>query len=55
MIFPPAGGVQVYEVAPATFITEYVFESPGQTLAVPPVVEIVPGLAGGVQLVTEVC
>jgi hypothetical protein len=39
----PPGNVQVYDVAPATAVMEYVFVVPEQIVVVP---EIVPGVAG---------
>ena len=49
----PPGNVQVYEVAPATAVIEYVFVVPEQMVAVP---EIVPGVAGIVFTTTaKVC
>ena len=39
----PDGKIQVYEVAPGTAVTEYVFDDPEQMVEVP---EIVPGALG---------
>jgi hypothetical protein len=45
----PPGKVQVYDVAPATAVTLYVFDDPEQTDIFP---EILPGIAGVVLTVT---
>lgn len=49
----PPGSVHVYDVAPATAVTEYVFEEPEQMVALP---EILPGVAGtGVTVTANAC
>jgi hypothetical protein len=45
----PFGKLQLYEVAPVTAVTEYVFVASGQTLAGP---EMLAGMAGAVLTVT---
>ena len=45
-IVAPAGGVQLYDVAPDTALMLKVRESPGQTLAIPPPTVMVPGVLG---------
>jgi hypothetical protein len=49
----PPGNVHVYDVAPATAVTEYVFVVPEQIVVVP---EIVPGVVGIVfTVIAKVC
>jgi hypothetical protein len=49
----PPGNVQVYDVAPATAVMEYVFDEPEQIVVVP---EILPGVVGGVlTVIARVC